>query len=239
LTLRFGKFSAVLGGDLSGSNGSDYTDIETPSAARFTAPVTVYKVHHHGSGFSSNTNWLRAINPVVGVICCGTKNGYGLPEAGALDRLAAFKIATYWTESGSKPSTDPADARGATRLRTGRKPMVERAADPNRHQQVGGDIRVEVGANASTFTLITSRPANTNTFSLTKPAGEWATPIPVGSPPAPQPPSASDPGEFVWSPNSTLYHIQACPKAKLISPNNKQHSFLAPPDRRPHSCVGN
>src|SRR2546423_10745080 len=47
--IHFGDFSAVLGGDLSGSSGSKYSDIETIASLGFTSPVTLYKVHHHGS----------------------------------------------------------------------------------------------------------------------------------------------------------------------------------------------
>jgi beta-lactamase superfamily II metal-dependent hydrolase len=163
--VRFGKFSAVLGGDLSGSNGSKYTDIETSLATSFPKPVTVYKVHHHGSRYSSNTNWLRAINPVVGIICCGTKNGYGLPMDEALNRLADFKVDTYWTETGGKKSDAP---NGAAHL-----VYVERPPNKSRHQKVGGDIVVQVAANGDTFELNTASPQHTYVYSLGKPSGSW------------------------------------------------------------------
>ncbi len=45
--VRFGKFDAVFGGDLSGFAGNGYKDIET-SVAPKVGQVEVYKVNHHG-----------------------------------------------------------------------------------------------------------------------------------------------------------------------------------------------
>ena len=226
--VRFGQFSAVLGGDLSGSNGSDYDDIETSLASTFPAPVALYKVHHHGSRYSSNTNWLAAINPIVGIICCGTLNTYGLPEAEALDRLADYKVDTYWTETGSMDADNPADAKGAVVLKSGSKPKVERSPDASKHQKVGGNIVVRVGPNSTTFDLITDAPQTTNTYSLVKPPGDWGRLLstPVG-----------EPTVYVWSAIGTQYHVAGCPKAALLSPKYRQEGCVPPPGKVPHSCV--
>ena len=226
--VRFGQFSAVLGGDLSGSDGSDYNDIETSLASAFPGPVSLYKVHHHGSGYSSNTNWLAAINPIVGIICCGTLNNYGLPEDGALGRLAAYKVDTYWTETGSKYSSDPADTKGGVVLKSGSKPKVERLPDASKHQRVGGNIIVLVGPNSTTFDLVTDSPQTTNTYSLVKPKGDWgqilSTPVVV-------------PQEYVWSAVGVQYHVADCPKAALLSAKHRQQGTVPPPGMVPHSCV--
>lgn len=170
--VRFGKFSAVLGGDLSGSNGSEYTDIEGSLTTNFSKAVTVYKVHHHGSRYSSNTNWLRAINPVVGIICCGTKNTYGLPMDEALNRLADFKVDTYWTETGAKKADAPNGAAGLM--------ILERSPSASKHQRLGGDIVVQVAANSDTFELNTASPQHTYVYSLVKPSGNWGTIVSSG-----------------------------------------------------------
>ena len=226
--VRFGQFSAVLGGDLSGSNGSDYDDIETSLASTFPGPVSLYKVHHHGSRYSSNTNWLAAINPIVGIICCGTRNNYGLPEDEALSRLADYKVDTYWTETGSKNADNLADVKGGVVLKNGSKPKVERLPDDSKHQKVGGNIIVLVSPNSTTFDLVTDSPQTTNTYSLVKPKGDWGQII---SPPI------VVPKEYVWSAVGVQYHVADCPKAALLSAKHRQQGPVPPQGMVPHSCV--
>ena len=226
--VRFGQFSAVLGGDLSGSNGSDYNDIETSLVSAFPGPVTLYKVHHHGSRYSSNTNWLAAINPIVGIICCGTRNNYGLPEDGALNRLADYKVDTYWTETGSKDASNLGEVKGGVALKSGLNPKVERLPDASKHQRVGGNIIVQVGPSSTTFDLVTDFPQTTNTYSLVKPKGDWgrlvSPPIVVAK-------------EYVWSAIGVQYHVADCPKAALLSAKHRQQGSVPPPGMVPHSCV--
>jgi beta-lactamase superfamily II metal-dependent hydrolase len=99
VVLEYGYFRAVFGGDLSGVAGSDYLDIET-SVAPEVGKVDVYKVHHHGSRYSTNTAWLTTTTPRVGIISVGNGNAFGHPTASCLGRLHAAKVQTYWTELG-------------------------------------------------------------------------------------------------------------------------------------------
>lgn len=229
--IRFGNFSAVLGGDLSGSSGSKYSDIETPCVPAFTAPVTVYKVHHHGSQYSSNPAWLQAINPVVGIICCGAKNGYFLPHEDALQRLADSKIDTYWTEIGGQQNPD---YHGAATLTTHVPKAIERPPDAGKHQYVGGDIVVEVSPGSDTFDLTTHAPQQTTTtitYRFVKPAGQWGQRV-TGTIPPPDDSSVV----YKWSSNGRVYHLANCPTAALIRAKNLE-SGPVPPDLPPHSCV--
>lgn len=77
-----------------------YADIES-SVAALVGNVEVYKVHHHGSKFSSNSTWLSTTAPKVGVISAGATNSYGHPTQEALDRLHGVGMNTYWTSSGN------------------------------------------------------------------------------------------------------------------------------------------
>lgn len=104
LKVSYGEFDAVMGGDLTGTSPSDVESTIGPQVG----PVEVYKVHHHGSRFSSNTNWLNATKPKIGVISCGTGNSYGHPTADALNRLHAAGVRTYWTETGAGAAPNPA-----------------------------------------------------------------------------------------------------------------------------------
>ena len=76
-----------------------YADIET-SVAAAVGQVEVYKVHHHGSRYSSNSTWLNVTHPKIGVISVGAGNSYGHPTADALGRLHAVGTKTYWTSGG-------------------------------------------------------------------------------------------------------------------------------------------
>ena len=98
LKVSYGEFDEVFGGDLVGSNSAG-NDIETTVGPE-VGPVEVYKVHHHGSRYSSNDAWLNAITPKIGVIQVGNGNSYGHPTAEALSRLHSHNVKTYWNETG-------------------------------------------------------------------------------------------------------------------------------------------
>ena len=98
--IRYGSFHAEIGGDLSGFKTGDYEDIETGVSDK-VRQVEVYKVHHHGSSYSSNTTWLAKTKPVVGIISTGVGNTYGHPSEDCLSRLHAAGVKTYWTERGA------------------------------------------------------------------------------------------------------------------------------------------
>ena len=101
LKVSYGEYDQVFGGDLTGgAEGSSSPDIESRVAAA-VGVVEAYKVHHHGSRFSSNANFLSIIAPRVAVISCGNGNSYGHPTSGALGRLHAANVKTYWTETGA------------------------------------------------------------------------------------------------------------------------------------------
>ncbi len=102
LKVTYGAFDEVLGGDLVGSGN----DVET-TVGPAVGDVEVYKVHHHGSAYSSNNAWLAATTPEVGVISVGDGNSYGHPTADALSRLHAANVHTYWTETGAGVAPNP------------------------------------------------------------------------------------------------------------------------------------
>ncbi len=100
LKISYGEFDAVWGGDLT-------EDIE-PTVGPQVGVVEAYKVHHHGSRYSTTTSWLTAVQPKVGIISVGTGNSYGHPTADALTRLHNAGVRTYWTETGSGVAPNPA-----------------------------------------------------------------------------------------------------------------------------------
>jgi len=105
--VRYGGFHAEFGGDLSGIKSDDYEDIETGVGDK-VKQVEVYKVHHHGSRYSSNATWLGRTKPKVGIVSIGAGNTYGHPTQECLSRLHAAGVKTYWTEAGAGVAPEPA-----------------------------------------------------------------------------------------------------------------------------------
>jgi beta-lactamase superfamily II metal-dependent hydrolase len=126
--VRFGNFDVEIGGDLSGYAEGSYEDIET-SVAPKVGQVEVYKVHHHGSRYSTNDSWLATVRPRIGIISAGAGNKHNHPTQECMERLHQGGIRTYWTEIGN--GTDP-------------EPGLD---------VVGGNIIVEVVPGAQNFTV--------------------------------------------------------------------------------------
>ncbi len=103
MKVSYGSFQEVIGGDLTGTGATDVESTIGPQCG----DVEVYKVHHHGSLYSSNDNWLNAITPEVGIIQVGDGNSYGHPTADALNRMHAHSVHTYWTQTGAGATPDP------------------------------------------------------------------------------------------------------------------------------------
>jgi beta-lactamase superfamily II metal-dependent hydrolase len=91
--VSYGAFDALVGGDLTGST----EDMESV-IANAVGPLELYKVHHHGSRYSSNNTLLDATNPTVSFISVGKDNTYGHPTAECLGRLSAHNSEVWQTE---------------------------------------------------------------------------------------------------------------------------------------------
>jgi len=135
-----GDFDAEIGGDLSGYRSEGYEDIESGVAPK-VGKIEVYKVHHHGSRYSSNEAWLSTTKPQVGIISVGDGNRFSHPTAECLERLHQAGVKTYWTERGNGVEPEPG------------------------YDVVGGNIVVETTPGSSTFT-VGHNGTQTDTFSL-------------------------------------------------------------------------
>jgi len=71
-------------------------------------PIEVLKVAHHGSRYSTGSEFLKAIRPIVAIYSAGVGNKYGHPAVDTLDRLTESRALTFGTnELGSiRVSTD-------------------------------------------------------------------------------------------------------------------------------------
>lgn len=133
--VRFGGFDAEIGGDLSGFHELDYEDIET-SVAPKVGQVEVYKVHHHGSRYSSNQLWLQQVHPKVGIISAGLNSKHGHPTAETIERLHNSGVQLFWTSDGGGVDAD------------------------SMFDVVGGNIIVEASPAAQVFTVRTTIGGN-------------------------------------------------------------------------------
>jgi beta-lactamase superfamily II metal-dependent hydrolase len=91
--ISYGAFDALVGGDLTGSS----PDIESTIAAS-VGEIELYKVHHHGSRFSSVDTFLAATKPLVSFISVGMNNIFGHPAPECISRLAAIGSDIWMTE---------------------------------------------------------------------------------------------------------------------------------------------
>ena len=85
------EFTGFFGGDL-GAN----QERQIASSGR-VGHVNLLKVSHHGSRFSSDSEFLEVLSPDMAVISCAKKNMYGHPSAEAIERLEAETNNIYYT----------------------------------------------------------------------------------------------------------------------------------------------
>jgi beta-lactamase superfamily II metal-dependent hydrolase len=97
--ISYGAFDALVGGDLTGTS----PDNVESTIASGVGEVELYKVHHHGSRYSSNATLLGALLPTVSFISVGVGNPYGHPTSECLTRLANVGSDVWQTED---PSTN-------------------------------------------------------------------------------------------------------------------------------------
>ena len=83
--LTYRSFSALLTGDITGEPEQRMTEkLENLRAGR---TLTVLKVAHHGSKYSTEEDFLETAKPVFSIISCGENNRYGHPHTETLERL--------------------------------------------------------------------------------------------------------------------------------------------------------
>ena len=62
-----------------------------------TPPITILKVAHHGSKYSTDKEFLEIISPRVALISAGEDNPYGHPHSELIDRLNQADCQIYQT----------------------------------------------------------------------------------------------------------------------------------------------
>lgn len=58
----------------------------------------VLKLGHHGSSTSTTNNFLKAVDPSIGIISCGIDNKYGHPHKETISKLSKQNVKVYRTD---------------------------------------------------------------------------------------------------------------------------------------------
>ena len=97
LYVEYGAFKMLLTGDVTGR-----PERELLAELEKKEPLTVLKVAHHGSKYSTPQELLELTDPVYAVISAGKDNRYGHPHAELTERLKSRGCRIYQTaESGA------------------------------------------------------------------------------------------------------------------------------------------
>lgn len=84
----YGNAGILLTGDISAEGEMRWLSaVSTGEAEDISGPVQVLKVAHHGSDYSSGTEFLNHVRADWGIVSCGQNNRYGHPGKGAMARL--------------------------------------------------------------------------------------------------------------------------------------------------------
>ena len=98
--LTYGEFSALFTGDVTGEPEQEVS--EQMKQRMNGRSLTVLKVAHHGSMYSTDKEFLENVRPKISVISCGKKNRYGHPHEETLERLEdAGSVILNTAESGA------------------------------------------------------------------------------------------------------------------------------------------
>ena len=92
-----GKINILLTGDVEGEGERQLMQKLQEQRGQREFRVDILKVAHHGSGYSTGTEFLAAASPATAIISCGRNNSYGHPHAETLQRLEDARVPWYGT----------------------------------------------------------------------------------------------------------------------------------------------
>lgn len=92
-----GKINILLTGDVEGEGERQLTQELQEQRGQREFRVDILKVAHHGSGYSTGTEFLATASPATAIISCGRNNSYGHPHAETLQRLEDAQVPWYGT----------------------------------------------------------------------------------------------------------------------------------------------
>lgn len=93
IKLEYKNFSCLYTGDI--ESGRENQLVKT---SNINLESVIIKIPHHGSSTSSNSAFIKKVNPKVAIISCGQNNSYGHPNIKTLERLEKNGIDIYRTD---------------------------------------------------------------------------------------------------------------------------------------------
>lgn len=113
LHMRYGSFTALFTGDVEKEGEEQLKETIRANMDKY-GEITLLKVAHHGSSYTTDEEILTMIKPKAALISCGVNNRYGHPHKEVLDRLKEAGTQIYRT-----------DKSGAVSVRVSAKGRVE------------------------------------------------------------------------------------------------------------------
>ncbi len=92
-----GRFTALFTGDVEGEGQEDIKKIIRANTGQFE-DLTLLKVAHHGSMYTTDMEFLEMLNPRIALISCGKDNRYGHPHLELIERLEKVGAKIYRTD---------------------------------------------------------------------------------------------------------------------------------------------
>jgi competence protein ComEC len=92
--LEYKNFSCLYTGDIERGRENQLVKISSSNLES-----DIIKIPHHGSSTSSNSAFIKKVNPKVAIISCGQNNRYGHPNIKTLGRLEKNGIDIYRTDT--------------------------------------------------------------------------------------------------------------------------------------------
>ncbi|WMC92008.1 DNA internalization-related competence protein ComEC/Rec2 [Kineothrix sp. MB12-C1] len=102
LYLTYGSFQALFTGDVEGAGEEKVKGSirAIREEADWEKGITLLKVAHHGSKYSTDEEILELLQPKIALISCGENNRYGHPHEELLERLEKEECDIYMTKEG-------------------------------------------------------------------------------------------------------------------------------------------
>ncbi len=100
LSVDYREFGMLFTGDITGEVETTLLEQLQDNNRIGNKPYDVLKVAHHGSKFSTTTDFINGIQPKCAIISCGRKNPYGHPHKEVLERLENVGTKIVRTDEG-------------------------------------------------------------------------------------------------------------------------------------------
>ncbi|MBQ3795786.1 MAG: DNA internalization-related competence protein ComEC/Rec2 [Butyrivibrio sp.] len=97
LYMKHGGFSALFTGDVE-KEGQQHILKDIKADPDMFNNLTMLKVAHHGSMYTTDEEFLSLLNPKIAFISCGRENRYGHPHEDTLRRLESIGTTVYRTD---------------------------------------------------------------------------------------------------------------------------------------------